>query len=344
MSAGVIVDGRLAWKRAWGWADVARQVPADPDGVYRIGSVTKVFTGMLLMHLVEQGVVDLDEPVDPYVPELNQLRQREPDRPITFRQLASHSAGLPPFPDVADPFVPVDDDRWDTLLLEFIPQTTVLGPPGGLARYSNMMGYGVLGLALQRAAGRSFLQLMDETILAPLQLDSTGYRLTPRMRERLATGYQNYSDGRLDPDRALRHQDRLGASVPSALLYSTVEDLGRVLGLLMRPPANGRPRILTSASLREIVTVQAESRRRRRGYVDRGYGFGFLMMEHPSGLVYAVKDGYDSGYLSLVCFDPTSRLGVILLRNYNEGSTFLPIAAADLLVELVEVSRTTRPD
>ena len=85
--------------------------------------------------------------------------------------------------------------------------------------------------------------------------------------------------------------------------------------------------------------MQAEIGRRRRGYVDRGYGLGVLIMEHPSGLVYVVKDGYDAGYRSIMCFDPRSKIGVILLRNYNEGATILAAAAADLLVKLVAASR-----
>ena len=118
------------WKRAWGWADVSRQVPADPDGVYRIGSLTKVFTSVLLMHFVERGTFGLDDNVDPYVPELDHLPDRPANTTITFRQLASHAAGLARFPDVPDPFKRVDDDGWDRLLLEFIPETPVLGSPG----------------------------------------------------------------------------------------------------------------------------------------------------------------------------------------------------------------------
>ena len=338
ISAGVVVADRLVWKRAWGWADVSRQVPADPDGVYRIGSLTKVFTAVLLMHLVERGTFGLDDNVDPYVPELDQLLDRPANTTITFRQLASHAAGLAAFPDVPDPFRRVDDDGWDRLLLEFIPKTPVLGPPGEKGQYSNIMGYGILGLAMQRASGHSFIQMMDEVIFQPLELEHTGYRITPAMQAHLATGYQNYRDGRMDPERVRRHHNKLGAGVPSASLYSTVGDVARVMGLLMTMPGKGGSSILSSASLREIQTVQAATGRRRRGYVDRGYGLGVLIMEHPSGLVYVVKDGYDTGYRSIMCFEPQSKIGVILLRNYNEGATFLATAAADLLVKLVAAS------
>jgi len=339
ISAGVVVGDELVWKRAWGWADVSRQIPADPDGVYRIGSLTKVFTGVLLMHLVERGIFGLDDAVDPYVPELDQLPNRPVNTTITFRQLASHAAGMAAFPDVPDPFRKVDDDGWDTLLLEFIPKAPVLGPPGETVQYSNIMGYGILGLAMQRAAGRSFIQMMDEVIFQPLGLEHTGYpRITPAMQARLATGYQNYRDGRMDSERVRRHQNKLGADVPSSSLYSTVDDLARLMELLMTMPGTGASSILSSASLREIRTVQAATGRQRRGYVDRGYGLGVLIMEHPSGLVYIVQSGYDSGYRSILCFDPQSEIGVIMLRNYNEGATFLPIAAADLLVELVAAS------
>jgi len=85
-------------------------VPADADGVYRIGSVTKVFTAVLMMRLVESGVIELDESVETYVPELERLIDRPAGTgPITFRHLASHTSGLASMPEDPEPYRPVED-------------------------------------------------------------------------------------------------------------------------------------------------------------------------------------------------------------------------------------------
>ncbi len=138
------------WKRAWGWADVSRQVPADPDGVYHIGSLTKVFTAVLLMHFVERGTFGLDDNVDPYVPELDHLPDRPANTTITFRQLASHAAGLATRPDVPDPFRRVDDDDGTGCCSSSFAETPVLGSPGEKGQ--------ICWLSLLRRAGDGSIQ------------------------------------------------------------------------------------------------------------------------------------------------------------------------------------------
>lgn len=335
MSVGVILGDSLVWTRAWGWSDVARRLPARWDGVYRIGSVTKVFTAVLMMRLVESGVIELDESVERYVPELREHPgRREGSRPITFRDLASHASGLVDMPDVADPYLPVDD--WEARLLEILPETRILDAPGDTVQYSSV-GISVLGLALQRAAGRTFTDLMAQEVLRPLGLEHTGYRVSDAMRERLATGYINTPDGRIDPDAFLRYQEKTGFGIPGSMLYSTVPDLARLVAMLMGA-SGGSDQFLSSSSIGEMRRLQSVQERCRGPGCNRGYGLVLNIYEHNSGAVFFAKDGVDAGYAAQITFDPEHKIGVIMVRNYSSSPRNMAPTSVELLNDLVQAN------
>jgi CubicO group peptidase (beta-lactamase class C family) len=95
MSIVIVYDQAVLLAKGFGYADLEQQIPADPQTVYRVGSVTKVFTALMLMQLRDAGKLHLDDPIQKYLPEF-QIKSRFPDaRPATFRQVAAHYAGLP---------------------------------------------------------------------------------------------------------------------------------------------------------------------------------------------------------------------------------------------------------
>src|SRR5262249_17452200 len=95
VTAGVVAGKELIWTKSYGKADMEKNVPADAETVYRIGSITKMFTALMLEQLVEAGKVHLSDPVGKYFPEIKAVRGRMPDTPpITLVQLATHTSGL----------------------------------------------------------------------------------------------------------------------------------------------------------------------------------------------------------------------------------------------------------
>jgi CubicO group peptidase (beta-lactamase class C family) len=89
IAAGVVVGNDVVWAKGFGWADVGNQIPADEDTIYRIGSISKSFTAVLMMQMMEKGLFMLDDPVEKYFPEIVELQDKpEGTPPITFRQLA----------------------------------------------------------------------------------------------------------------------------------------------------------------------------------------------------------------------------------------------------------------
>jgi CubicO group peptidase (beta-lactamase class C family) len=311
VAGAVVVGDSVVWMAAFGTADRERGTLAAPGTIYRVGSIGKTVTALALLALAEQGVVGLDDDVEPHVPELRWLANRSPDhRPITFRDLASHAAGLAREPGTSYAGRgPVND--WRRSLLAAIPATEMLAGPGDRYLYSNV-GYALLGLAMERAAGRPYEALVRELVLEPLGM-TRSYLVVPRAeRRRLAAGYVNPAPDSIDP-RVPRAEHRgRGYRVPSDGLYSTAADLAR-LAMAM------------TGSLGD-VPVSAASRAVALAPHSEAYGLGFQL--HRIGdTVIAGHSAAVPGYTAYLALDPASRTAVVLLRNYNHGRTNLAAVA-----------------
>ena len=328
ITAAVVRGDRVVWTRAFGWADRDQQIPATPETIYRTGSISKSVTAVLLAQLVEDGTVSLDDPVAQYFPEINQLAD-PPDGalPITFRHLVSHTAGLIREPNLpgaaAGPIA-----TWEAKILASIPTTSFQTPPGTEYSYSNI-GFGLLGLALSRAAGQPFMDLVHQRIFEPLGMTSSTFILTPEMEQRMSVGYLNWGDSIDAAIPALEHAGR-GYKVPNGGVYATAGDLARfIAGQTGAAPTA----ILSPASRAEMQRIQTP------GDQTRGYGLGFSVRQAEGGPWIVGHGGSVAGYTAYLCFDPETQIGVVLLRNYNRGQTSLGRTASALLVDLVKTQQ-----
>ena len=217
VTIGIVSKGRLAWTKSYGYADVERTIPLTKDHVFAIGSITKQFTALMLLQLVEQGTVRLSDPVEKYLPEIRTLQNRFANAPpITLIQLATHTSGLDRNPD--------DDQnlhgrgpvsQWENQLVATIPLTRFIHEPGTRYAYSNI-GFAILAAALGRAAGMPYVQYVHDRILKPLGMSHTTFVLDPRIEARRARGFL-IEHGKVDaeePERQVR--DGRGWRVPPA--------------------------------------------------------------------------------------------------------------------------------
>jgi CubicO group peptidase (beta-lactamase class C family) len=324
VAAGVIVGTELVWAHGIGLADRERELDADAESIYRIGSVSKSITAATMMALAQRGVLALDDPVVKYLPEFAQLGGGVPEaRTITLRQLASHTAGLIREPELegaaAGPIA-----QWEQKVLASIPATKLLGKPGAQYSYSNI-GYGILGLTISRAAKEPFMDLVRRLIFEPAGMKSSTYVIAPPLDARLALGYDNEPDGKIDGSQsALEHAGR-GYKVPNGGVYSTVADLGRFMALMSGALGDD---VLSAASRAEMLKQQTPAG-------GEAYGLGFSLATDARGNRFVSHDGAVAGYRAAIVFHPESRTGVVVLRNYANGRTDLPRAAQDLLAALV---------
>lgn len=306
ITAAVVMGNDGLWAKGFGWADTRRQIPANVQTIYRVGSITKCFTAVLLVQFHEQGILGLDDKVEQYLPEIKQLGGYGKHKPITFRQLACHTSGLVREPKLSDAASgPIEE--WETKILASIPTTSFQFAPGECFNYSNI-GYGILGLAISRAAKQSFVDLVGDFIFGPLKMKNSSFVLTPEMWPRLAVGYAKQKDGSSDTELPDKEHVGRGYKVPNGGIYSSVGDLGRFIAA----QTGAAPvHILSAENRSEMQRIQTP------GSEYSGNGLGFNIQIEEGGVRMVGHAGRVAGYLADHLFNPESGIGVVLLRNYD---------------------------
>jgi CubicO group peptidase (beta-lactamase class C family) len=331
IAAGVVVDGDLVWARGFGWSEREDKIPMAPGAVSRTGSISKSVTAMVLMRLVDQGVVSLDDPVGRYLPEFASVRDPRPGAAaVTLRHLASHTAGIEREPANVEEMVYGPIERWEELIAESLRNTAFDSVPGARYQYSNI-GFGALGLALSRAAGMPFMDLVQAEVFDPLGMTGSAFVVVgAELEPRLAMGYANRRDGTVDAEQPWREHEGRGYKVPNGGVYSTVADLGRFLGAL----AGTRGlRILSEDSRKAMTSIQTPESD------ESGYGIGLAIQRYPERFSTVGHGGSVAGYTAYMAVSPESGIGVVLLRNYQRGETNLGQAARDLIAQLTMSAR-----
>jgi CubicO group peptidase (beta-lactamase class C family) len=265
----------------------------DGDTLFEIGSITKVFTALLLADMALEGSVALDEPLRELLAGV-----RVPSRggEICLEHLATHTSGLPRLPpgmlpralfDTSNPYAQLDEDR----VLAALERTRLRRAPGKRVRYSNL-GPGLLGIALARRAGIGYEELLRSRVLEPLGLADTGIDVPP---ERLARGHSHRG-------RPVSWWDFPGLAGAGAL-RSSANDLLRLLSACLDPPDSRLGRALALA-------MKPRARAGRRLQIGLGW---FQLRRGGETLVW--HDGGTGGFRSIAGFVPTRRTAVVALTN-----------------------------
>lgn len=300
----LVDDQRLVWSGGFGLADVKRKLPARPDTVYRVGSVSKLFNAVAVMQQVETGRLDLDAPVQKFVPDFRIESRFTNAGPVTLRQLLCHRSGLIRESPVGGYY----DDQQPTILatVRSVADCALVNPPNTQTRYSNI-GTTVAGYAVQSVTGTGYDFYARERLLKPLGMQDSSFVLTPAVQRKLSNSYMRIANA----DGTFRHEAsplfELG-TIPAGNLYASAEDLARFMSCLF---AEGKTaeggQILRAATLNEMCTPQLTT-------ATNGFGLGFSIgrfgnfktVSH-SGAVY----GFSSSFIAL----PGPKVGVIVLAN-----------------------------
>jgi CubicO group peptidase (beta-lactamase class C family) len=304
--AGVVREGRLAWSGSRGVATGAG--PADADLQYRIGSLTKTVTAVLVLQLRDEGRLRLHDPVGDHLPGVGFA-----DR--TIGSLLSHAGGLPSEP-AGDWWERSPGVSVDRLLAGVGGQPAPFGP-GATFHYSNL-AYGLLGELVARLRGQSWWEATRERVLAPLGMRRTTYHPSAPV----AAGYSVHPfAGTLTREPA--HDT--AAMAPAGQLWSTVSDLAAYASFLVE----GHHEVLRSATLAEMATPQTGTT--AAGLSD-GYGLGLRLVPHGE-VTLVGHTGSMPGYLAGLFVDRTAGTGAVCLANGTAGLRADGLVR-DLLAEL----------
>jgi CubicO group peptidase (beta-lactamase class C family) len=207
---------RVIFKKGYGLANREWNIPNAPDVKFRLGSITKQFTSMLVMQQVAKGTIKLDAHIPDYLP----YYRKDTGAKVTIHQLLNHTSGIPSYTD--DPKFFRDESRNSYSPDDFVKKFcsgNLSFDPGSKFHYNNS-GYFLLGAILEHVTGKSYEALLQESILGPLGMKDTGFDHFADVLPRRASGYQRGLD-------EASNAPYLDMSLPYAAgsLYSTVEDL-----------------------------------------------------------------------------------------------------------------------
>ena len=291
--------GKVAALEAAGWRDVEARKPMTTDSIFQIMSMTKNFTGVAIMMLVEEGKLELRRPVSDYLPEFrNQVIEERlpngnialhpPVQPPTVAQLMSHTSGLAGDPDgeLADNprtlRVPLAE------AVRFYGRQHLQFEPGTRWRYSNM-GIAALGRIIEVVSGEDYVHFVESRLLTPLGMKDTFFFPPDSKKDRIALVYK-HSSGKLvrSGDEILAGDAakyRAGAKYPAPEfgLYSTAPDLFNFYEMLLEGGTYKDHRYLSRQSIDTMTRVFTPDVSPSGWLGGTGYGLTFEIVNKPEG-------------------------------------------------------------
>jgi D-alanyl-D-alanine carboxypeptidase len=284
----------ILFRGARGSANIELGVPLVPDQVFRIASVTKMFTAALVLKLVENGKLSLDDPLARTLPDFPNAGS------ITIRQLLSHTAGLSDKSLLGNEqpgFLRRDIEL--SSLVQVIGKEPLRFAPGSMQAYSNA-GYIVLGAVIEKVSGKPWFEAMREQLLDPVGLTHTRFDAANAILSRRVAGYTKGLDGQV------ANADFISVSVPSSAggLVSTIDDLHR----WMRALSTGRA--INPASFRMMQTPAVLP----EGPAANPYGFGLYVWTMRGESVVG-HTGQIDGFASFLAYIPSRDVTIVVLGN-----------------------------
>ena len=185
VSLAIVDDQSIVWAQGFGYSDLKNEIPATAETVYRIGSISKLFTVMATLQLAEQGKIEIDQPLKRYLPEFSVKTRFTKAHPITLRSIMTHHSGLPS--DVAKGMWTSEPPA--TLLYRLKDEYAAF-PPNYVLSYSNA-AMGLLGLMIEQVGAAEFCTYMAQNILNPVGMPHSAFKLTPEIESLLSKGYRN---------------------------------------------------------------------------------------------------------------------------------------------------------
>ena len=309
LSVAVAGKGEIRFEAGFGFADVENAVPARPETVYRLASVSKPMTATAVMKLAEEGRLDLDAPVSRYCPDFP-----EKPWPVTSRQLLCHQGGVRHYRLGEQPIT----RRFLSLTegLALFRDDPLAFEPGTKVLYTTY-GYTVLGCVAASAAARPFLSLLQETVFGPAGMAATRVDDVRELIPNRAQGYVRHPQGQL-LNSALADTSN---KVPGAGLVGPAPDVARFGTALLTG------RLVSPATLRQMLT-----RQKTRGGRVTGFGLG-LTVGTRGGRVEAWQTGGQERVSTVLFLRPDDGLSVAILANLERvGLPLLDLArrVADL--------------
>ena len=347
MAFGVVADGKLIYSGGFGYADLAKKIPATPHSVFRIASMTKSFTAMAILKLRDEGKLRLDDPASLYIPALKKMALLTKDAPpITVRNLMAHATGLP------------EDNPWgDRQLADTEAELTQLieagfsfaNVPGVAYEYSNL-AFAMLGRIITVVSGRPYQRYISQEITEPLGMAHTYWEYANVPPNLLAHGYRRQNEQFLEETPL--HDGSHGAM---GGLLTTIDDFAKYAALHLSawPPRNDTDTApLKRSSLREMhqpatfsgLSPSFKFPNNKTTALTSSYAYGLSWSADGDGRTYVGHSGGLPGFGSQWRMMPQYGIAVVAFSNLTYGGLgAVNWAALDSIVALAELKPRQLP-
>ena len=310
IAIAVAVDGETVWSEGFGYANLEHRVPMWPAVKFRVGSISKSLTAAAVARLVEDGRLDLDAPIQKYVPAFPKKAH-----PITTRQLGGHLAGIRHYQGdenfIRDPYPTVLDG------LTIFADDPLLHEPGTAFSYTSY-GFNLLSAVVEGAAKKPFLDYMREAVFGPLGMrDTVADFVTPIIPGRTSYYVRDDAGSVVNAPWVNNSYKWAGGG-----FLSTTEDV------LAFADAHLDDDFLTEAS-RELLFTEQETRDGERV----GYGLGWFIRTREDGRRLLSHSGGSVGGTSLMVMEPESRVVVVGLINLTRANNGVVREVLDLFID-----------
>jgi len=306
-AALVAKDGQVIYTKAFGMANLELNVPMQPDMVFRIGSITKQFTAIAILQLMEQGKLSLEDEITKFIPGYPTQAYA-----ITIEHLLTHTSGIKSYTNVPDYIRNVRTDMTPEELVNSFKNLPMEFAPGTKWNYNNS-GYVLLGYIIEKITGKSYAEYLQENFFTPLGMTSTCYGSDTKIIKNRAYGYQNGTDGPANSDYCSMTQPYSAGAI-----MTTVGDL------FLWHQALHSGKLVKMKTLEKAITEY-----KLLDGTGTGYGYGFFLsklqgshtIEHGGGIF---------GYLSSSVYLPKEDVYVAVFSNStakNPEFTALKMAA-----------------
>lgn len=299
VAIAIVGGDRIVYEKGFGVASVETREPITPVTLFRIGSATKMLTGLTAVLLARDGTVDLNRPIGRYSRGL-----KEPVARVTLHELLTHTAGIT---NEAAGSGPHDDAALGERVKGWGAEH-VFAPSGDVYSYTGP-GYWLAGYAIEQAGGAWFADLVSKRVLEPLGMERSTFRPTMAMTFPLAL------DHRVDGEQQLliRPYPDDASTWPSGSLFSSVRELARFTIAVMNGGMLDGKRVFPN----DVITTLSTKRSGVPG-ASCGYTYGFALCQQ--GSVWTLGHyGFRVGSGAVVTMAPAERVAVVILANRNGG-------------------------
>lgn len=316
LSVAIALDGKIVYEKGFGFADLEQKVPFTPQTVSRIGSISKTFTALAVMQLVEQGKIKLDDDVQVYVPAFPRKSS-----PITIRQLLGHQGGIRHYKG-NEMLSNVHYANVESALAIF-KDDPLVNEPGEKYSYSTY-GFNLLSRVVESASGETFLDYLNKHIISPLAMKQTYADQPGQLIPLRARSYTKAQNGLLENAPAVDQSNKWGGGG----LLSTVEDLVKYAA------AYDGNSLAKQETIRQMFTAQ-----NTRDGKPTAYGFGWAMA-NDQGKRRVEHSGGSIGATAILTKYPEQGLIIAALVNCDYyGAAQFKIRIAKILLEVQPSNR-----